>query len=539
MVKYLSIYISGLVSSLGTSSYCLYAQEKRPNILLIMTDQQSHDMISHYNRNGLFSTPNLDRIFSRGVSFSNCYVSNPVSVPSRFALMTGVSPAQYGIRDNLGKYSEPDENGIRKVQEKSMGALFSNNGYETYYGGKVHLPYAHGKNNMFASAVNYGFQHYLTRDDRQGLSEVAVDIIKGRNKQDKPMLMVLSYLNPHDICAEVGNELSAIENERDSLTAATIKEMRRLADATSPELYPNLPPNLEKTKGFDIRQKMPYQDFTDSYWRRYRFIYYRLAELVDKQIGSVLDAIEQSAIAGNTIIVFTSDHGEMGGAHRLRTKNAPYSECQKVPLVFAGKSIDKAFVDSGAVCNGSDLLPTLCTVGEITIPENLVGESLAKRIRKKEEMTDKKRNLFLEGAQFYQIVSGNNFKYTRFTTSPFSEMLIDLRNDPYETNNVIADYNYQAIREELRNDMNEELAKRELVTTIIPLPEEKKILSVIRDGKQIHIKGYNANEILIISDLAGIIYYNDIPKAESLSFSFKEKGFYLISTRHSVSKIIY
>lgn len=538
-MKYFSIYISGLVSSLGTSSCCLYAQEKRPNIILIMTDQQSYDMISHFNRNGLFSTPNLDRLFKRGVSFSNCYVANPVSVPSRFALMTGASPAQYGVRDNLGKYSEPDENGIRKVQKKSMGTLFSNNGYETYYGGKVHLPYAHGKSNMFASAVNYGFQHYLTRNDRQGLSDIAVEIIKKRKTEDHPMLMVLSYLNPHDICAEAGGDSAGIENERDSLTAATIKEMRMLADATPPDLYPKLPLNFEKTTGLDSQQKIPYQDFTDSYWRRYRFIYYRLAELVDKQIGSVLDAIEQSAIAGNTIIVFTSDHGEMGGSHRLRTKNAPYSECQKVPLVFAGKGIENVFVDSGAVCNGTDLLPTLCKLGEITIPENLAGESLAERFRKKEEMIHQKRNLFLEGAQFYQIVFGNDFKYTRFTVSPFSEILIDLQNDPYETNNLIANPSYQPILEKLRNYMNEELAKRELTTTIHPLQQEKKTLSVLRDGNQIHLVGYTANNILIISDLSGMIYYNGIPKTESLSLSLKEKGCYLISTPYSFVKIIY
>ena len=67
-----------------------------------------------------------------------------------------------------------------------MGALFSNAGYDTYYGGKVHLPFAHGKSNMFASAGNYKFQNYFTRDEREGLSKYASEIINKRTKRDKP-----------------------------------------------------------------------------------------------------------------------------------------------------------------------------------------------------------------------------------------------------------------------------------------------------------------------------------------------------------------
>ncbi|MGL4292086.1 MAG: sulfatase-like hydrolase/transferase, partial [Bacteroidales bacterium] len=237
-MNHLSTYIAGLVSCIGTGSAHLYARDNRPNIIVIMTDQQSYDMISYLNGNNGFSTPNLDRLFRNGVSFSNCYVANPVSVPSRFALMTGASPAQYGVRDNMGKYSNADENGIRRMQRQSLGALFSDAGYDTYYGGKVHLPYAHGNSNMFASAVNYSFQHHLTRDDREGLSETAAKIIIKRDSCEKPMLMVLSYLNPHDICAEAGSELPEEGNERDSLTVATIREMRKIADQTSPDLYP-------------------------------------------------------------------------------------------------------------------------------------------------------------------------------------------------------------------------------------------------------------------------------------------------------------
>lgn len=535
----LTPYFAGLVSCIGTGSAHLYAQDCRPDIVLIMTDQQSFDMISCLNDSREFSTPNLDRLFRNGIRFSNCYVANPVSVPSRFALMTGVSPAQYGVRDNLGKYSNADESGIRRIQQQSLGALFSNAGYDTYYAGKVHLPYAHGKSNMFASTENYRFQHYLTRDDREGLSHTAAQVIRERVIGGNPMLMVLSYLNPHDICAEAGNDLPEDGNERDSLTAVTIKEMRKLADATSPALYPPLPPNLEKTVGLNSRQKLLYQDFTDEYWRRYRFIYQRLVELVDRQIGIVLDAIGQSAINNNTIVVFTSDHGEMGGAHRLRTKNVPYSECQKVPLVFYGKGIEKARTDRSVVCNGADLLPTLCELGEIEIPDNLPGKSLAKRIKQKTEVSDTTRTLFLEGAQFYQLVAGLDYKYTRFTTSPYAEMLIDLKNDPYETLNLADHDVYFPLLGRLRDQMNDELAKRSLPTSIGSPTHKENRLSVIRNGTWLTIQGFSLQETLCISNLAGTVLYRGIPQTETVAFELKERGCYLIATTDSVCKVIY
>ena len=170
---------------------------------------------------------------------------------------------------------------------------------------------------------------------------------------------------------------------------------------------------------------------------------------LDNQIGKVLDTIYKSDIAENTIIVFTSDHGEMNGAHCLRTKNVPYSECQKVPFVFFGKGIDSNKSINSSVCNGYDLLPTLCELAGINAPDNIIGESLVSKINNINN-SDDERVLFLEGAQFYQIVYNDDFKYTCFTTSPYSHILIDLQNDKYETLNVIDDEDYHDIRDRMR-----------------------------------------------------------------------------------------
>ncbi|MGL4294031.1 MAG: sulfatase family protein, partial [Bacteroidales bacterium] len=307
---------------------------------------------------------------------------------------------------------------------------------------------------------------------------------------------------------------------------------------TSPDLYPLLPNNQEKTEGLDSRQKLPYQNFTNDYWRRYRFIYHRLVELVDNQIGKVLQAIDQSAIADNTLIIFTSDHGEMAGSHRLRTKNAPYAECQKVPLVFYGKGVAGQRSDHSAVCNGMDLLPTLCELGGIDIPANLFGKSLAERI-KKEGAPNNSRTLFLEGAQFYQILADDNFKYTCFTTPPYAEILIDLRTDPYETVNRTEDPTLIDILKTLRKQMNEELAKRAISTRIHPTTGDKHPLSVTLENEQLIIGGLDPDETLSITGLNGVIVYQKRPKTGTVYFDLKNKGCYLIATPHEVCKVCY
>ena len=143
------------------------AQTTKPNIILIMTDQQSYNAISaHADMYGgsYFSTPNIDRLAKEGLSFTRTYCANPVSVPSRFALFTGMFGGQYGIREN--QCAEADETEVRAMlAQNGMGAVFNRGGYETYYGGKVHLPFSakEGKS-KFAAPAGYGFETYFTDD---------------------------------------------------------------------------------------------------------------------------------------------------------------------------------------------------------------------------------------------------------------------------------------------------------------------------------------------------------------------------------------
>ena len=199
-----------LLSAAALPAICTGAAktEKKPNILLIMTDQQNMDMINALRglNSHFVSTPNLDRLVKSGYTFTNNYVAFPLSVPSRFAIFTGESPLRYGVRNNNPTPNLHDGI-VPMLNQRAMGVIFKNAGYQTYYGGKVHLPFATGKGNALSGdAKGYGFDTFLTKDAREELGDLGAKFFAER-KDDTPFLLVLSYINPHDICTEATDRI--------------------------------------------------------------------------------------------------------------------------------------------------------------------------------------------------------------------------------------------------------------------------------------------------------------------------------------------
>lgn len=440
------------LGALAAPAMQIAAQTSKPNVILIMTDQQSYNAISaHADLYGgsYFSTPNIDRLAVNGLSFTRTYCANPVSVPSRFSLFTGMFGGQYGIREN--RCPEVDETEVRTMLDNNgMGNVFTRGGYDTYYGGKVHLPFS-GKagSSKFAAPAGYGFTDYFTEDERDGLGIASAKIIEekaAQGKDVKPFLLVASFLNPHDICLESSTNLfplveSKKEGKKD-LIAQCVRQMRERAAAIDSVTFyqkhvPALPFNFAKTEDFPAFKKNVYKDFPNWYWQKYRWTYGQLVSLVDSHIGHILDALDRHPeLKRNTIIVFTSDHGEMQGAHQTVTKNLPYEECQRVPFIFCGAGIPRGERDNSLVCNGTDLLPTLCQLAGIALPEKTDGISLAPRLLGRGE-APQRQALYIEGDGFSNVISGTD-KYTQFTKGG-GEMLIDLKADHGELKNIITE----------------------------------------------------------------------------------------------------
>lgn len=518
----------------------------KPNIILIMTDQQSYNMISalsnYYPQNKCYvQTPNIDRLVKRGISFTNTYCANPVSVPSRFALFTGMFGGQYNIRENTLPNVQPEA--LSVISNSGMGNIFSKNGYETVYSGKVHLPYAKGNiaTTTWGKPQNYGFNTYLTKDERDGLAITDSAYIATRTST-QPLLMVVSLINPHDICREAESTTGPIKIwGTDTLVVQSIEAMRaEVASYDSVFFYnnmaPSLPVNLESTINFPStfipEPSSFWYNLPDYYWRKYRWIYSRLTNQVDSLIGNVLNAIDNSPMKNNTIIIFTSDHGEMQGAHHATQKNLPYEECQRVPLIISGKGIVTNQVDGSLVCNGTDLIPTICELAGITAPTGLPGISLAKRALGTGTVYQR-QHLYTEGDGFSQIIENPNYKYTRFElTEGINEMLIDLKNDPGEMVNVAkSNPDYVAKTTELSLILNQTLNKNTEVQginqdklEIFPNPVKNTLTINLNDPVK-NIKIYNIAGV----DMSGFIFNTSLQNDRTvLELAQLPKGIYFL-----------
>lgn len=435
-----------------------------PNVVLILTDQQSYNTISAYASQFpgavYASTPNIDRLANNGISFTRAYCANPVSVPSRFSLFTGVYGARYGVRRNS---DEPAEAPIRKVQQAhALGKLFREAGYETLYGGKVHLPYSGekaGASSKFHAPDAYGFDTYYTKDEREGLASCAVKIINDKARRlgmsegedtYRPFFLVASFLNPHDICVESQVNVSpdVPEDPKEPEKSATIREIRqRMASFGREEFFahiaPQLPDNKQKTVGYPNTKcsKKRFLDYPDNYWRQYRWVYGQLVLLVDGHIGKILDALDaHPKLKENTLVVFTSDHGEMQGAHGAVTKSLPFEECQRVPFIFAGRGVGRARYSDTPVCNGVDLLPTLCELAGIEIPDKLDGISLASVVKGEGPSAElaSRRYVYSESETFVSAWN-EGYKLSYFDLDGEHSLLVNLETDAGEMKNVAAD----------------------------------------------------------------------------------------------------
>ncbi|MEM7624006.1 MAG: sulfatase-like hydrolase/transferase [Planctomycetota bacterium] len=443
--------------------------DARPNVLVIVTDQQHAGMMSGTG-NPWLKTPAMDGLAARGTRFDRTYATNPVCVPSRFSLWTGHYASRVGVRHN-GDKAGPE---LGEFTKRSLGHVFRRAGYDTVYGGKVHLP--GGFNNI----GSHGFR-VLTGNDREGLPDSCKDYF--RQPRDKPFLMVASFINPHDSCY-----MAIRAHDPDSglakQTPRPMLDAMELPDGLSHRAFfadhcPPLPNNFEPTDhepgsvDYLLRER-PFrrhvrEKWTTEDWRLHRWAYCRLTERVDAQIGRLLAALDQSGERDNTLIVFTSDHGDMDGSHRLEHKTVFYEESSRVPLIVCPPQngpVDRDVqsdahgrVDSThLVSNGLDLLPTLCDYAGIQPPKGLSGRSV-RALAEGQTPRDWREHAVIENQVGYMIHDGR-YKYARYEAGRVRDLLVDLKTDPGEMKNLAKDRETHAVRNDLRQRLKRELARR-------------------------------------------------------------------------------
>lgn len=408
----------------------------KPNILIIMTDQQTADAMSIAGNKDLH-TPAMDKLAKNGVRFTKAYCAQPLCTPSRTAIFSGKMPFETGF---VGNAAEKD--GQWPDSLLMMGKILQNGGYKTGYVGKWHLPVPTTK------VSQHGFEYientnFLDYNDGATPSYCARFI---KENKDKPFLLVASFLNPHDICEWARGEALKMDVLEDVPPVDQCPQLP--ANWKIPANEPEIIREQQKTVGL---RTYPSVNYTPEKWRQYRWAYNRLVEKVDKYIEMVMASLKKYDVEKNTIIIFTADHGDGYAGHSWNQKQILYEESAKIPFIIAKMDGSiKSRTDDMLVCNGTDIIPTICGLTSVQKPGYLKGIDLGKQLTMPSNNlrdtlvieTDFADNEELLGISGRAVIT-KDFKYIVYNKGEIKEQLFDLTKDPGEITNLAVNTQYK------------------------------------------------------------------------------------------------
>jgi len=428
---------------------------ERPNVLLICTDHWPASLMEAEDHPCIL-TPTLNGLCREGTRFTNAYSECPVCVPARRGMMTGLTPTGHGLR----------KNGLMEMPPvPSLAQTFRNHGYQAQAVGKLHVhpqrdrigfdevlveeegraqeglgpddyeiflaDHGHA-GERFAGGMNNN--EYLWRpwhlDERLHVTNwAATQMARTLRRRDprRPGFWYLSFSHPHPPLAPL----------RDYL------EMYRDADIPDPFL------GDWAGKAYSEKELKRIRDI--------RRAFYALCTHIDHQIRVVLGTLREEGLIDNTILCFTSDHGEMLGNHRRWAKRVFYEDSTRVPMILWGakgdERVQRGAADERLVCH-ADLMPTLLDLAGLPVPEHVEGRS----------MVGETRNEFIFGEQGdagdgSRMVRKGAHKLIYWPRQNRCQ-LFDLENDPREMRDLAEEADCQSLRGELEAILIRELSAR-------------------------------------------------------------------------------
>ncbi len=423
-------------------------QSRKPNLLFVFADQLRAGSVGFTGEEAV-KTPNIDRFAADGTIYSNAISMVPVCGPFRGSLLTGRTPTSTGLVINDVPL---------KTTEVSIAHCFKAGGYDTAYIGKWHLdgpnrpaPVPPGPRRQgFEYWMGANFEHNYNRSyftdndgnlviwdgwDAEAQTTHTIDYLNNRDS-DNPFCLFLSWGQPHHPYR------------------LAPQEYLDMYDPDAIEGRPNCP-------------DVPARDL----WG-----YYAQTTFLDDQFQRLLDALDEMDLSEETIVVFTSDHGDMHGSHGLYKKQWPWNEATKVPFALRFPGI----VPTGGVVETPisviDIMPTLLGLAGLPVPDRVEGVDLSPFLRG--ERSDPPESVLImnpcpfsigdkrgedqypefKGMRFeYRGVVTDRYTYVRTIDQPF--LLFDNREDPYQMTNLINNKKHADTQKRLdglmRSHMNE------------------------------------------------------------------------------------
>ena len=451
---------------------------KQPNIIFIMTDDHASHALSCYGSK-INKTPNLDRIAKEGMLFKNCFCTNSICQPSRAVILTGKYSHINGAIDNKGRFDN---------RQQTFPKLLQKAGYETAVVGKWHLdrePTGFDYWNILIGQGPYYNPPMIENGKQVKHSGYTTDIITDHclkwlkdRKSDRPFCLLYHHKAPHRNWQPGPKYLHMYDDvkipEPETLfddysgrgTAAREQDMSIAKTMNNNDLKLVAPKNLtpEQKKLWDAayepkneafrRANLKGKDLVRWKYQRYIKDYLRCIASVDDNVGRVLDYLDESGLAENTVVMYTGDQGFYLGDHGWFDKRFMYEESLRMPfLVRYPKEIKSGSVNNDIVLN-LDFAPTFLDFAGVAKPADMQGHSIRLLLQNK-TLKDWRKSMYYHYYEYPAVhsvkrhygVRTKRYKLIHFYNDIDEWELYDLEKDPKELNNV---YNNPAYSDEVK-----------------------------------------------------------------------------------------
>ncbi len=437
-----------------------------PNVIVVVADQLRYQATG-YGGDPRAITPNLDRLAGQGMNFRQCVANTPVCSAWRASFLTGKYASSTGVAVNELRMNP---------NQDSIAHMFGRGGYACEHLGKWHLwaadgdhtaihnaytppgPYRMGFNAYWAG-YNFNHQNYRAwyfRDTPEpqrikgfgdaAFVDLAIERLREHARQPQPFFMLLALSTPHDPWS------------KDNVPAEWYARFKDVAFPL-PASWSDLPdPYMDRNA--DPKKWL-------TFWKpnmaEFQRVYYAMTAALDEQVGRLLAALDQTGLSNNTIVVFTSDHGEMFGAHGRVYKMTFYEESVRTPLLVRWPGHIAAGTHSDACISTVDLMPTLLGLAGREIPKAVEGMDLSQLVLGKGGPQPEAAllqgmghtHLWQDGFE-WRALRDPRFTYARYLRDG-REMLFDNVADPMQQQNLANDDTRRDTLTRLRSQMNERL----------------------------------------------------------------------------------
>jgi len=463
-------------------------QKKPMNIIYILTDDQRYDELGFMNP--VLDTPHMDDLAKKGIHFKNSFVTTALCSPSRASILTGQYMHSHGVVDN---------NAPAKQGTVYFPSYLQKSGYETAFFGKWHMGghrddpqpgfdhwlsfagqgdyYPKRKRNGRVSRFNINGKHvaqkgYITDE----LTDYTLNWLKQERDADKPFFVYLSHKAVH------ANFDPAVRHQ-DQYSDTEIKVPDSQADTA--ENYRGKPMWVKNQRNSWHGVDFPYHSELDV--QEYKRQYHRALSAVDDSLGRIVAWLKANNLTQNTAVILMGDNGFMFGEHGLIDKRNAYEESMRVPLVAYIPGAKQNYVVEDMAAN-IDIAPTILDIAGIKEqPPQFAGASLLP-LAKGEKVTDWRDSLLYEYYWEFNFphtpttlaIRSDNFKLIQYHGIWDTDELYDIKNDPREMNNLIADPRYLGIKVKLREALYSRL--EEGGEHAVPYTKKFSTGAVLRQG---------------------------------------------------------